>query len=49
MHGVYRSLALRQLRAENISILRHEVAMRRARVVPGKNGMSDLMISLKDA
>ena len=32
---------------EQLSILRKEVAMRRARVVPGKHGISALMLALK--
>ena len=49
MHKVWRTLVLRQQRAEQLSIMRHEVAMRRARVVPGKPGMSALMLALKEA
>ena len=33
----------------NLSSLRQEVAMGRARVVPGKYGMSALTLSLKEA
>ena len=32
---------------EQLSSLRQEVAMRRSIVVPGKNGMSALMLALK--
>ena len=31
-----------------MSVLRHEVSMRRARVVPGKHGMEALMVALKE-
>ena len=49
MHKVWRSLVLRKHRVEMFSSLRYEVAMRKARVVPGKHGMSALMISLKES
>ena len=49
MHEVWRALGLRHQRVEQLSILRHEVATRRAGVVPGKHGMSDLMLALKEA
>ena len=48
MHKVLRALGLRQLRVEHIASLRQEVAIRRAIVVPGKHGMSALMIALKE-
>ena len=46
---VWRALGLRQKILEQISIMRHEVAMIRARVVPGKYGMVALMLALKEA
>ena len=42
-------LGLRQHRLQNLPILRHDVAMRRAIAVPGKHGMADLMFELKEA
>ena len=36
-------------RLEQLSIMRHEVYMRRSRVVPGKYGMASLMLTLKEA
>ena len=40
---------MRQLRVEQLSILIHEVYTRRARVVPRKHGMADLILALKEA
>ena len=40
---------MRQIRLGQLSSLRQEVDMRWARVVPGKHGMSALMIALKEA
>ena len=47
MHEVWRDLGISQHIVEQLSSMRHEVAMRRAIVVPGKHGMSDLMLALK--
>ena len=49
MHEVWRALVLSQLRVEYLSSLQKEVATRRERVVPGKHGMSGLMLSIKEA
>ena len=49
MHELLRALGLRQLILEHLSILSQEVAIRRSRVLPGKHGMSALMISLREA
>ena len=40
---------MRHLRVEYLSNLRQEEAMKRARVVPEKHGMSALMLALKEA
>ena len=40
---------MRHFRVENLSRLRQDVAMRQARVVPGKHVMSALMLALKEA
>ena len=40
---------MRHFRVENLSRLRQDVAMIQARVVPGKHGMSSLMLALKEA
>ena len=48
MHKVWKALGLRQHRVEQLSSLRHEVSLRRARVVPGKNVMAALIIALKE-
>ena len=49
MHKVWRDIGLRQNSLEQPSILWQEVAMIRVRVVPGKHGMSALMLALKEA
>ena len=49
MHRVWRDLVLSQIIVEHISSLQQEVAMIRAIVVPGKHGMSALMLALKEA
>ena len=49
MHRVWRALGSRQIRVEQISILRQEVAILWERVVPGKHGMVSLMLALKEA
>ena len=49
MHGFLKDLGLRQNRVEQMSILWHEVAMRRAIVVTGKTYMEDCMLALKEA
>ena len=49
MQKLWRALGIRQQILEQLSILRHGVAMRRARVVPGKNSMADLMMALREA
>ena len=49
MHKIWRSTGISQHRVEQLSSLRQDVAMRRSRVVPGKYGMSSLMLSLKEA
>ena len=48
MHEVWRELGLSQLRLEQLSSLRKEIAMQRSRVLPGKYCMSDLMMALKE-
>ena len=48
MHEVWKELRFRQIRVEQISSIRQEVSMRWSRVVPGKYGMVDLMLALKD-
>ena len=48
MHKVCRNLGLRQNIVEQISSLWQEVAMIRARVVPGKHGMPALILALKE-
>ena len=40
---------MRHFRVDHISILQPELSMRRSRVVPGKYGMSSLMLALKKA
>ena len=40
-------IRIEELIVEQISILQKEVAMRQARLVPGKHGTSYLMLSLK--
>ena len=40
---------MRQLRVEQLSSLRKELAMRWARVVPGKHCMAALVIALNEA
>ena len=47
MHEVWRSLGLSHNILEQLSTLRHEAAMRRARVLPGKNYMAALIQALK--
>ena len=49
MDTVCRDIGLSNNRVEQLSSLQHEVTMRRARVVPGKHGMTDLTLALKDA
>ena len=49
MHEVWRALGLSQIIVEQLSILRQEEAMRWSIVVPGKHGMSALMIPLNEA
>ena len=49
MHEVWRALVFSQIRVEQLSSLRQEVAMRQAIVVPGKHGIEDLMLALKEA
>ena len=49
MHDVWRDLGLMQHRVENMSSMWQEIAMIRARLVPGKHGMVALMIALKEA
>ena len=49
MQKLWKALGLRRIRVEQISGLRKEVAMRQARVVPGKHDMSSLMLALKEA
>ena len=48
MHEVFRALGIRKNRVEHLSILRHGVTMRREIVMPGKHGMVDLMLDLKE-
>ena len=40
---------MRQIRVKQLSSMWQEVAMRRARVVPGKHGIAALMLALKEA
>ena len=49
MHEVWRALGLIYIRVGHLSILRQEVSMRLAIVMPGKHGMSSLVILLKEA
>ena len=49
MHVVLRPLGIRQHIAEQISSFWHKVAMRRARMLPEKYGMVELMLELKEA
>ena len=49
MHKVWRALGLSQTIVAQLSILRHEAAMRQAIVVPVKHGMGYLMLALKSA
>ena len=49
MHKVWRVLVLSQNRVEYLSMMRHKVAMRRERGVPGKHGMESLFLALKEA
>ena len=48
MHKVWRALGIIQQIVEQLSIMRHGVAMRRARVVPVKHGMAALVLALKE-
>ena len=47
--GFMRALGLRQIRLEQLSIMKNKVAMRRARLVPGKHVMSALVLALKES
>ena len=49
MHKVWRALGLRQIRLGQLSSLRQEGDTIWARVVPGKHGMSSLMLTRKEA
>ena len=49
MHKIFKALGLRQLIVEHLSILQQEVAMRQARLVPGKHDMAALLLALKEA
>ena len=49
MHKVWRALGIRQYIVEQLSIMKHEVAMLRERVVPRKQGTAALMLELKEA
>ena len=49
MHEVSRVSVIRHQRVEQLSILRQEVDIRRTQVVPGKHGMTALMLALKEA
>ena len=49
MHIVWRDLVPGQHRVEKLSIMIHKLATRRARVLPGKYGLTDLMLALKEA
>ena len=49
IHKVWRYLALRQHKLKQLSIMRHEAAMIRESVVPGKHAMATLMLALKEA
>ena len=49
MHKVWRSLELMQLRLEQLSSMCQEVSIIWEIVVPGKYGMSALMLALKEA
>ena len=48
MHEICRDIGLSHNRVEHIPNLQQEVAMRQARVVTGKHGMSDLIIALNE-
>ena len=48
MHEVWRDLVLRQIRVEQLSSLRQEVAIRREIAMPGKHGIAALMLALKE-
>ena len=47
MNEIWRAIGLRQNIVEHLPSLWQEVAMRREIVVPGKHGMSGLMLALK--
>ena len=49
MHEVWRALVLRQIRLEHLSSMRKEAAITRERSVPGKHGISALILALKEA
>ena len=49
MHKLWKALVLRKLIVEQLSILRQEVAMIQARVVPGKHGILALTRALNEA
>ena len=49
MHKLQRALRLRKNRVEQMPSLRHEVDMRQSRVLPGKYGMSALILALKES
>ena len=48
MHKLWRSIGLSQHRLERLSSLHQEVAIIRARAVPGKYASSSLLLSLKE-
>ena len=48
MHKVWRALGLIQNRVKQLSIMGHKEAMRRARLVPVKHVMADIVLALKE-
>ena len=48
MHKVWRALGLIQNRLKQLSIMGHKLAMRRARLVPVKHVMADIVLALKE-
>ena len=48
MHKIWRAIELRHNRLEQMSILRREVDMRKAREVFGKHGVSALMVAVNE-
>ena len=48
MHRVWRALVISNSRVKQLSIMKYEVDMRQARVVPVKQGMAALILPLKE-